>query len=86
MTSQTPDTVTTFTGMSLKKRRQAARLWTEWRNAGEGSEVTADRAYKLSGLPRYARHDPDHIVRLTEVAIETVRQGYLTWGAPTTQP
>ena len=66
--------MTTFNGMSLKKRRQAARLWAQWRNAGERSEVTAERAYELSGgVPRYSRLDPDYIVRLTEVAIETAR-------------
>jgi len=61
--------VTTLTGMSRKQRQRAARLWTEWRRAGEPDLITFARAFKLTGMARYAKA-PDKKVRLTAVAID----------------
>jgi hypothetical protein len=58
--------------ISLKKRRQAARNWAQWRNAGENDEVTAARAYELSGSDHFKNQAPDRPIRLVEVALRSV--------------
>lgn len=67
--------MTTLTGVSLKKRRVAALQWSRWRSAGEPEEVTAARAYELSGVQWYADRDPRLKIRLTAVAIEYAKKG-----------
>ena len=62
--------MTSLSGVSMTKRRHAALTWSRWRTAGEPYEVTAARAYELSGVQWYADRDPQLKVRLVAVAIE----------------
>ncbi len=64
--------MTTLTSMSRKQRQRAARLWTEWRRAGEPPVITFARAFKLTGMGRYML-TPEKKVRLTAVAIDYTR-------------
>jgi hypothetical protein len=61
--------VSLLSNMSLKKRRQAARQWSQWRNEGVPAEITAGEALYLTGLDWYSRLDERTPVRLTEAAL-----------------